>query len=261
MASSGVRRDLQFLGQGHAPQSGPDIEKLQRAINKRAKARGITLLKVDGEAGRQTIATGRRVAVALGLELHQAGLTKSTQRVIRNPLRRTPAQLARARKWQEAAAAKPAAVRISGNTVTGGTVRDRIYAAAMEAARLYYNHVSHRFYSQPGRWTVDHAITGEPSGCRSDCSQFVTGIYHSAGAKDPNENSYNGGFTGTLARGKRISRSELKPGDLVLYGVNPYHHVEMYVGPGDRTVGHGSPPVDYGDIDMIAQPNFYTYDI
>ena len=61
-----------------------------------------------------------------------------------------------------------------------------------------------------------------------------------------------------MGLGRYIGRDQLKPGDLVLYGPAPHHHVELYVGPGNRTVGHGSPPVDYGDIYMIADPHFVT---
>lgn len=258
MASSRVHRDLRF----HADhlQSGPDVAKLQRAINKRARARGITQLKVDGQAGRQTIAKGREVATALGVGLGKPGIPVYVQRRIRNPLLRTPAQLLRARRWQEHRPAKPAPVKVNGNKVTGGTKRQRIVAAAMQAAHLYYTGKSHRFYSQAGRWSTTKGITGESPGYRSDCSQFATAMYKSAGVKDPNANSFRGGYTGTMAaHGRYISRSQLKPGDFVFYGPAPHHHVELYVGPGDRTVGHGSPPVDYGDIYMISDPHFVTY--
>ncbi len=35
-----------------------------------------------------------------------------------------------------------------------------------------------------------------------------------------------------INRGRRVSRSELRPGDLVFFG-SPIHHVGMYVGGGD----------------------------
>jgi hypothetical protein len=146
-------------------------------------------------------------------------------------------------------------VVISGNKVEGGTPRQRLVAGAHKSAKLSASGARHSFYSQPGFWDVDHGITGEAPGARSDCSQWVTAMYHSAGLPDPNGNSYNGGYTGTLSdHGKKISRANLKPGDLVLYGTYPFHHVEMYVGPGDLTIGHGSAPVDAGSIGMLGGP-------
>lgn len=150
--------------------------------------------------------------------------------------------------------------RINGNKVTGGSARDRLKAAALEAAAMDANG-TYRFYSQAGAWTVQYGITGEPKGYRSDCSQWVTSIYWSCGLPDPNGLNYTGGYTGTLAsNGREISRDELRPGDLILYGASPFFHTEMYVGPGDKTIGHGSAPVDAGTIDMVSGPKQYrTY--
>lgn len=249
-----VHRDLHF----HAAdrQRGADVAALQRAINARAKRRGIhPALKVDGDCGRQTIAKGRQVALALGLVLSKPGLSKGAQAIIRVPVLRTPAQIRRAKHYAPPVADKQPTVK--GNSVEGGTPRERVRAAALQAAHLFYIGAARRFYSQAGAWTVDHAITGEQRGERSDCSQFVTGLSHAAHVADPNGTGYTGGYTGTLgAHGTYIRRDQLAPGDLVLYGPAPHHHVELYVGSGDRTVGHGSPPVDFGEIDMIADPHF-----
>lgn len=150
----------------------------------------------------------------------------------------------------------PLAMR--GNRVTGGTPRERLKAAALRAAELDAQGRRHSFYSQSGAWTVKYGITGEPWGYRSDCSQFVTSIYFACGLADPNGNNYNGGFTGTLvSHGRAISRSELQPGDLIIYGDGNGHHVEMYVGPGEKTIGHGSRPVDAGVIDLLSGPKHY----
>lgn len=148
-------------------------------------------------------------------------------------------------------------VKIVGNRVTGGTPRQRLKAAAEHAAFLYASGKRPSFYSQPGAWTVNYGITGEPRGYRSDCSQWVTSIFHSCGLPDPNGTGYTGGFTGTLkGHGREISRSQLRPGDLVVYGAGNGHHVEMYVGPGDRSIGHGTSAVDPGSIYMQSQPHF-----
>lgn len=247
-------------------QQGADVEALQRAVNLRIQRNHLPIrpLVIDGECGRQTVAAARRVARYLGIGLRDGvhGVTRYVQNLIRHPRLRTPAQRRRGKRYREAHH-DPGVVTVTNNTATGGTPRERVVACALKAADLYYRGKSHRFYSQPGAWTVDHAITGEtPGRDRSDCSQFATGIHHAAGAKDPNANNYHGGYTGTLgANAKYIRRDQLRPGDLVLYGPAPHHHVEIYVGPGNRTVGHGSPPVDFGDIWMLADPHFATYDL
>lgn len=237
---------------------GADVVALQKAINVICGWRGWPKIAVDGEVGRQTIAVGRAAAESIGVDLKAPGLSVYAQHLLRHPGLRTPAQRARAKKWKDAHR-KPV-LKVNGNTVEGtAPMRDKIVAAAMQAAHLYYTGQSHRFYSQPGYWDVQHGITGEARGARSDCSQFVTSMFHSAGAPDPNGNSYNGGFTGTLggSGGTYISAKDAKPGDYVLYGPYPHHHVEELVGPGPRTVGHGSPPVDFGDAYMMADPHFY----
>ena len=243
----------------HDPQLGKDVTELQKAVNREAKARGLGQLKVDGACGRATVAKARQVAHALGIGLRGPGVSIYVQHLIRHPGLRTPIQKARGQRWQADPTHHPLIVR--GNKVQGGRPRDRVVAAAMMAAHLFYEGKSHRFYSQAGRWTVNHGITGEAPGDRSDCSQFDTAICHAAGVQDPNANGYKGGYTGTLPHGGRyVSRAELEPGDDVVYGPYPHHHVEKFVGPGNRTVGHGSPPVDYGDIYMMAGPQFIHYD-
>jgi cell wall-associated NlpC family hydrolase len=151
-------------------------------------------------------------------------------------------------------------VRIDGDRITGGTPRERLVAGALAAAAGCSSGRRRNVYSQPGAYTVKHGITGEPPGYRTDCSQFVTSMYWSAGLGDPNGYNWEGGYTGTLvANGRQVS--DPKPGDLVLYGSGTAHHVEMYVGPGDKTIGHGSAPVDAGVINLFGDGDyrFYSY--
>jgi len=79
----------------------------------------------------------------------------------------------------------------------------------------------------------------------TDCSGFVTLCYRLAGAKDPNGLGYNGeGYTGTLLdHGETIPLWQAKPGDLVIWGTFPGHHVAVIVAvsnPADpELVSHG----------------------
>lgn len=165
----------------------------------------------------------------------------------------------------EAEAKKARRVKINGNKATGGSKIGRLksvaYASAAACGSGFTDangDVIHRsnFYSQPGAWDVDHCITGEHYGERSDCSSWFTSVYKSAGLPDPNGTDYTGGYTGTLGlHGKVVSLSKAKPGDAVLYGPYPHHHVEMIVAPG-KTIGHGSAPVDAGVPDLFSDGDF-----
>lgn len=153
-------------------------------------------------------------------------------------------------------------VTIRGNSATGGSKHERLKAVALKSAANCASGARNNFYSMPGSWDIDHCITGESYGERSDCSQWFTSVYRSAGLPDPNGERYAGGYTGTLvANGRQISRDELRPGDAVIYGGGVGHHVEMFVGPGDRTIGHGSAPVDPGVIDLFGDGDyrFFSY--
>jgi cell wall-associated NlpC family hydrolase len=66
---------------------------------------------------------------------------------------------------------------------------------------------------------------------RTDCSGFVTLCYAWAGAPDPNGLAFSGlGYTGTLLHNcRRIPRSAVQPGDLVVFGPGTGDHVVMVI--------------------------------
>ncbi len=68
----------------------------------------------------------------------------------------------------------------------------------------------------------------------TDCSGFATLCYAWAGAPDPNGLGYSGqGYTGTLLHHmKAIAADAVQPGDLVVWGVPPGHHVALVLEPG-----------------------------
>lgn len=63
----------------------------------------------------------------------------------------------------------------------------------------------------------------------TDCSGFVTLCYAWAGAPDPNGLAYRGaGYTGTLLQTmRRIPKSGVQPGDLVVWGPGTGRHVAL----------------------------------
>lgn len=79
----------------------------------------------------------------------------------------------------------------------------------------------------------------------TDCSGFVTLCYFQAGAKDPNALGYSGqGWTGTLLNnGYAVPVYQAQPGDLVIWGSYPGHHVAVIIESDPRDpliVSHGS---------------------
>lgn len=156
----------------------------------------------------------------------------------------------------EAQAKKLNKVTIAGNHATGGMPQQRLKAVALQSAANCAGGRRANFYSQPGRYTVDACLSGESYGERSDCSQWFASVYKACGLDDPNGQSWGWGFTGTLEQhGTQIQHAE--PGCAVLYGSpGATHHVEMYIGPGNKTIGHGSAPIDPGVIDLFGDGNY-----
>jgi cell wall-associated NlpC family hydrolase len=134
----------------------------------------------------------------------------------------------------------------------GGDTRQRVVFAAQKAVGSGW------FYDQGGYWTVNYCWSAIPRQFRSDCSQWAISLYHAIGLSSPDGNYADGGYTGSIAAFcKRVSSP--KPGDFVLYGTFPYHHVEVYIGNG-ITVGHGSAPIDHGTPGMLGGPiAFYRH--
>jgi cell wall-associated NlpC family hydrolase len=68
----------------------------------------------------------------------------------------------------------------------------------------------------------------------TDCSGFATLCYAWAGAPDPNGLGYSGqGWTGTLLEHMTaIAADAVQPGDLVVWGPPPGHHVAIVLEPG-----------------------------
>lgn len=175
------------------------------------------------------------------------GRVKDLQQRV-NGLETTQAQLEAERK-------KLDHVTITADTATGGTKHERLKAVALASAAACASGKRPNFYSQSGPFDADHCITGPAYSHRDDCSSWFASVYKSAGLSDPSGERYTAGYTGTLvANGKQVPIAEA--GCAVIYGSGAGHHVEMYVGPGSKTIGHGSAPVDAGVIDLFGDGDF-----
>lgn len=150
---------------------------------------------------------------------------------------------------------------VVGDGVVGDTTRAKVISAATHSADLSAGDAKYYRYSQSGKWK-DDLFERDAAGERSDCSSWVIQVYAKAlgGYNKLPASMRHQGFTGTLAAaGHKTSKPQ--PGDICLYGVGPnYHHVELYVGDG-KTIGHGSPPVDYATPRGISGfAGYWTFD-
>lgn len=114
--------------------------------------------------------------------------------------------------------------------------------AIVDNARWGADHEPQIHYTQAaGRMDAVHSPRHLP--LHTDCSAFVTFCYSWAGAPDPNGRGYDGtGYTGTLLDHlEHISKDELQPGDLVVFGPYPGDHVVIVVDDAadPLTVSHG----------------------
>jgi exonuclease VII small subunit len=219
------------------------------------KARGKRDLVEAARQDRIAARCGARASKNHARALHFLGAVKHFQQTI-NDLETTQTALEAKLKAYK----KAHGVSIRGNKVIGGTPEQRLVACSLKSAANCADGTRANFYSQAGAWDVAHCITGEHYGERSDCSSWFTSNYKSCGLSDPNASDFGSGYTGTLvAHGHQIDRPV--PGCAVIYGPGVGHHVEMYVGPGDRTIGHGSAPVDAGVVDLFGDHDyrFFTY--
>lgn len=273
---------------GTKPRKGKDIRNFQKAVNAFANAHPrlkITKLKHDGIGNRQTIAMGRLASELNGVDPGgkvSYGISVYAQQRLINPDLRTAHEKARALKAQGArrkeldrieAAKRAPKISLDPDRVTGGKdFGDRAAAALLAATERYKQRPGDYFYSQGGAPDWDHPISAPTRGHRYDCSSFSAGIARACGQDWLRGGGY---FTGTAAAiGTPCSLANLRPGGYIVYGSGNGHHMEMYYGDGEhtfaealrlhgraiagRTVGHGSPPVDFGDVSMMAAGRYFN---
>ena len=126
--------------------------------------------------------------------------------------------------------------------------RESRYASsrASRAVRTYYNGPAsgrakiavaeaYRQLGKPYQW-------GAEGPDRFDCSGLTMWVWGKAGVSLPHSSRMQIGY------GRRVSKSELQPGDLVFYG-SPIHHVGIYVGGGQYIAApHTGAVVGFRDV-------------
>jgi len=112
-------------------------------------------------------------------------------------------------------------------TYTEAQVRANLAATCYWAVT---NHGRFSYSEGPQRMEAVHRPYALP--IISDCSAWITSICSWNGLTDPNGMKYNGsGYTGTLlSHNKQIDKSQVQPGDIVVYGPGTGAHTAMIVG-------------------------------
>jgi cell wall-associated NlpC family hydrolase len=117
-----------------------------------------------------------------------------------------------------AAARARAAAAAAARAAQAIPVVDEYFPPPTRAARSRVVSIAMRYLGAPYRW-------GAAGPNSFDCSGFTMFVYAQVGVSLPHSSAAQFGS------GERVSRANLRPGDLVFFG-SPIHHVGIYVGGG-----------------------------
>lgn len=124
---------------------------------------------------------------------------------------------------------------------TAQTIKELYYGEGVSDTRVDLVNYALQFVGNPYVWAGTSLTKG------IDCSGFTMRIYETVGIKLPHHSGSQ------PAHGKKISRSEIKPGDLIFYASSGrIDHVAMYIGNGQ--IVHASSP----RTGIIISNAFYT---
>jgi len=187
--------------------TGPDVAALQELLEPYRPG------PVDGEYGPMTAGAVRRAKWALGYPDADCDGAAGATLVgyLRGELLPPDFEARRRARAHDTARAR--------------TVREQIVANA----RWGIEHEPDVHYEQLR--PIDGICDARRLPLRTDCSGFSTLCYAWAGAPDPNGLAYDGqGYTGTMLQHmERIPLAAVQPGDLVVWGPAPGHHVALVV--------------------------------
>jgi cell wall-associated NlpC family hydrolase len=124
--------------------------------------------------------------------------------------------------------------------VTGGGGGSGDYGTPTRAPRSGVVGVGMRYLGRPYQW-------GAAGPGSFDCSGFTKFVYAQVGVSLPHSSRAQ------ISCGERVSRANLRPGDLVFFG-SPIHHVGMYIGGGQMINARNTG--DVVGVDSIGRGNY-----
>ncbi|MFN2627968.1 MAG: peptidoglycan-binding protein [Gaiellaceae bacterium] len=204
--------------------TGPDVEELQQLLTKSAYG-NFHPGTIDCEYGPATAAAVKQAKWALGYpdtKCDQAAGALLVDYLQGAPLPADHVARIAARKHDQA----------KSLTVRKQIVENATWGIANES-QIHYQQLR----------PIDALHEARRLALRTDCSGFSTLCYAWAGAPDPNGLAYCGaGYTGNLLHNmQRIPQGAVQPGDLVVWGAYPGHHVALVLeaGPDPLLCSHG----------------------
>lgn len=181
----------------------------------------LKVLRAEAKAAHKELTSKTKAAS------NQVAVMRANERSIRSQLAARKQKLAGLEREiaaieaaEEAAAARRAAAFVARDSDSGGGGGGggRTFPPPTRAPRSEVVAIAKKYLGAPYRW----AAAG-PN--RFDCSGFTMYVYRQVGVSLPHSSRAQ------INVGERVSRSQLKPGDLVFFG-SPIHHVGLYVGGG-----------------------------
>lgn len=195
----------------------------------------LKVLRAEAKATHKEIAAKEKEAAG------QVAVMRKNRNSIRAQLSERKRKLAgleaEIRSLQAAEEARRASARTVSSSVPSA---GRRFPPPSRAPRSEVISVAKRYLGAPYRW----GATGPNS---FDCSGFTSFVYRQVGVSLPRVSRAQ------INAGERVSRSDLKPGDLVFFG-SPIHHVGIYVGGG--TMIHSPRTGDVVRFSSINRSNY-----
>lgn len=218
------------------PMRGDDVKRLQTELRRRGWLAG----RADGVYGTATAAAVYKAKLAFGYAKpdHVAG---EVFWKYLTGVKRPTAAMQKAAAKRRHAVKTPAGATSSSSSHHRPTKADlaaaheaNVRAKAVRIMRLLLENEARVHYRQVRPMvtrsidTVAELETRLRSGVSMDCSESSTLIAKLAGAKSPNPGhpfSDGVGYTGTMLHGPTIPKTQLRPGDFVIFGPGTAHHV------------------------------------
>lgn len=207
-----------------------------------------------------------RLEAVAARQLAKAIVWKGRVRVLTQRIKKIDTSLAAAEKELRELGPK---VDYKKQKTVGGTFPERWVASNVASWHRYQEGIRAGRYSQEGLSQLHVPYGPGPWHGRDDCSSYGRSQCLATGVDDPSGHDFGPeGFTGDMAEAhggwKQVSKAEMMRAGagFIIYGSGDGHHTEMFAptkSEPERTIGHGSAPVDPGTIHLFGTGEVERY--